>query len=729
MIFILINSLILISFYLLTARIKIHSFSERMMVTIFLWMSQIIFTELTLGILSLLYIQWLALFNILISISLLFFSLSKIQANQVIREDIKSIRLHLGSILAPENKILLCLGFFVMLWFTAASYFLPPRGGADDIFYHLPPVYEFIIKHQIYLMPIYKIKYTFAFPLNAELFFMWPAIFFHDQRWVDFVQVIFALSGSLTVYAFARLLGQTVRLAFFLGLLFFFSPVVLHQAESNYIDLISTTFFMTTLYFSIKFALKGATRDLYFAGICGGILLGIKYFFILFWISFQGFILPRLLRLKFTQKLIYLTFILIFCGYWYLRNFLILDNIFYPITLFKKNLGVFFTGSNHFELGNEVSLFFLKLYNLYFKDLGLGTFNGGFGLVYWSIAFPCWIYILGKSILYKEKNKLNLWLFWSQPIIGFGLLLLTPVREMEWSVRWIIFVIPIGLLALGEILTLIDKKFSNFIKFFSVTASYLSVMILSLSSLPNYIFTSALDDSLHNRKSSEFRYYKDSSWYLPFMRFVAEPLDFLTPNQGLLCYIAADPESYWLTNIYGSRFQNRVWNLENNLNPDPDAIIFQNFENKPLFYLGKKITLEQVEKDSRYSLITQTNLTLLFIRNDILNADNRLNLLKIYYENTFPESINHAKSILQNLNPDIPIIAYGDIAEGLSYLKLNGEMRNSFYWVTGQKPLTQLIKNKAFNQAYTFYKPIENYNSEIIRIGDKDGFPIYKNSK
>ena len=304
--FVFVNFVMFFSFYLFTERIKIGSFGERILACGLLWMAQIILTELWLGVASLLYLNLLIGLNLLISLSVLAYSFREVNPSQLLKRDFRSIRRSLPLLFASENKILAGLGLLVMVWFVLAAYFLPPRGGADDIFYHLPPVYEFIIKHKIYLMPLYEIKYTFAFPLNAELLFVWPAIFFHNQRWVDFVQVVIALWGSCTVYVFARSLGRDIRWGFFLALLFFFSPVVLHQAESNYIDLITTVFFLAALYFSWKFFLKGDIYYLYLAGLAGGLLLGMKYFFIIFWLVFQLFIVPRIRNLRAFQIFLYL---------------------------------------------------------------------------------------------------------------------------------------------------------------------------------------------------------------------------------------------------------------------------------------------------------------------------------------------------------------------------------------------------------------------------------------
>ena len=84
----------------------------------------------------------------------------------------------------------------------------------------------------------------FAFPLNAELLFMWPAILTHSQQFVDAVQVIIAFWGVAVVYGLARAVDTKPKTALFVAFLFLFTPVVLAQMGSDYIDIITGVFFL-----------------------------------------------------------------------------------------------------------------------------------------------------------------------------------------------------------------------------------------------------------------------------------------------------------------------------------------------------------------------------------------------------------------------------------------------------------------------------------------------------
>jgi hypothetical protein len=123
---------------------------------------------------------------------------------------------------------LICLAY---LWIIVASYYLPPR-GVDDLVYHLPPVFEYITSHKIFLLPI-DIRSHFAFPENAELLFMWPTIFSYDQRMVDSVNIPFALFSIVVVYVLLSKLNISKKDSFFAAMLYALCPIVIMQAGSN----------------------------------------------------------------------------------------------------------------------------------------------------------------------------------------------------------------------------------------------------------------------------------------------------------------------------------------------------------------------------------------------------------------------------------------------------------------------------------------------------------------
>ena len=129
-----------------------------------------------------------------------------------------------------ENIIMLILLGVLVLWLGFSAYLLPPR-VFDDV-YHLPPIFQYVVDHRILLLPL-EIRAQFAYPENGEFLFLWVLLFLNDVRAVDIVQGVMALVGVLVIYNLGCKVGIERRLAFFLGLLFPFFPVVAGQAGSS----------------------------------------------------------------------------------------------------------------------------------------------------------------------------------------------------------------------------------------------------------------------------------------------------------------------------------------------------------------------------------------------------------------------------------------------------------------------------------------------------------------
>ena len=186
------------------------------------------------------------------------------------------------------------------------------------------------------------------------------------------------------------------------------------------------------------------------------------------------------------------------------------------------------------------------------------------------------------------------------------MLVAMPLEGFRFYIRYTVFMVPLTFLAMAKVVQLSGDKslLSKTILILSVFFSILSISVLALSRQPVYRIDFALKDYFTGKPVSEFKYYQQSTWYLPHMRYLAEPLDFLTMDSppGLDCYIASAPEPFWLTNIYGSRLQNRVWNFSSSAHP-PDVLAFQRAD-KPTeyLYLKKKITPTDAFSDPNYVL-------------------------------------------------------------------------------------------------------------------------------
>ena len=188
--------LIFLSYYFLFIRLNFRTFHQKVIMAVFFVCAQIILTQLCLGIVGLLYLKMLVLFNVLLIIAILLIGEYVVENKNVIgfKEELISIWVGFLNAMSPANAALLVLAGYLFIWMGVCAYFLPPR-WSDDLVYHLPPIFEYIINHKVFLLPV-EFQSHFAFPENAEFLFMWPVILSHNQQWVDFIQVIMELSDK-----------------------------------------------------------------------------------------------------------------------------------------------------------------------------------------------------------------------------------------------------------------------------------------------------------------------------------------------------------------------------------------------------------------------------------------------------------------------------------------------------------------------------------------------------
>ncbi|MFH1359978.1 MAG: glycosyltransferase family 39 protein, partial [Candidatus Omnitrophota bacterium] len=402
LIYLLTNFFVLSGVYFLTFALKVERTYDRCIFVGLLVSTQIIFSELILGACGKIFLPNLILVNSLISCTLIagvyiYSRKCNIDLARLVKQDFKALQSCLRNFTSPEIVFLSILFIFTSLWMFLAAYFYPPR-DVDGIIYHLPPIYEAIQTGKLGLLPV-SLRCNFAFAFSAELLFMWPAIFFHSQLYVDCVQYIYAVLGMITVFALARELGQDRKISLLLSFLFFFTPVVLFQAGTNLIEVIITAFFLISLYLAIRFYREGRLRDLYFAAWAIGLTFGMKYYMPIFAISLQFLIIPRLLKKPRKHLFLYLLCILAAGGYWYIRNYAVLGNPTYPVDILRLNAGgtAFDYTGNELKISQFIKGIFYNLYELCVHDKSLATFQGGYGLAFWGVAFPSWVFIFFKS--------------------------------------------------------------------------------------------------------------------------------------------------------------------------------------------------------------------------------------------------------------------------------------------------------------------------------------------
>ena len=624
-ILLILTALIFLSYYLLFIRLKIDSTHQKIILAGLGGFGQIILTQLFLGVIGLLYLPALIFLNGgVTAIILLCSGIFEKNIRKIVQLECYKIAGGLRNVFSLENVLLLILLGFVFIW-TAIVIFNFSPGVYDALTYHLPPIYEYIINHKIFLLPV-EFNMRFAFPENAELLFMWPAIFLHSQQFVNSIQLIVALWGSVVIYGLARILGIYSKISLFISLLFLFTPIVLGQWSICYIDIITSVFLLIILYCAGMFYQSNRLIYFYSTAFAVGILCGMKYNELIFIFMVVPFLCVKRTA-KPRQWLCFILILLMTGGYWYLRNFLILKTPIYPLPFSQDSFNVYTSQERHATVTFLRFLILIPSKLLFlWKDFAYGFMNAGYGLIFWGLGLPAWFYGWIRSII--QKNKFDFWLY-SFLVIGIGQLMLAPLEDFRFPgvARYSIFVPAVGLLALGQVMMLFDKFvfFRKSIRVLCIIFSVLAVVHSSNDSgsridRPIKDFINEID------LTQESFNHEISSWAV---------LDYLTVNdpKGLSCYM--ETKSNIVSSAYGTELQNRIWDLQKDRPSMPDVFLYLNARRgRPcLNPFGPQIPLKEMMVNHDYSLIVVSPDSFLFIRKDFFRNPLKQQLLVKYFKN------------------------------------------------------------------------------------------------
>ena len=619
---------IFLSYYLLFLKLKIDSLHQKIILAGLGGFGQLILTQLMIGVAGLLYLPVLIVFNIIVVIVMLFLCSRMFLKNpyDTLRQDYQRNINGLYNSIDLENILLLLLFAFIFIWAAIVIYFFPAR-EPDSLTYHLPPIYEYIINHKIFLLPV-EINKRFAFPENAELLFLWPAIFLHSQQFVNSVQFIVELWGVVILYGLGRSLGIYPKISLFVSLLFLFTPLVLSQMGSCHIDIIIAVFYLAVLYSVVMFYKTNRLLYFYSTALAAGLLWGMRYNEFIFILM----AVPLLWMGDKVSRKHWFGLIIIFFiagGFWYLRNFLVLRVPIYPWPFSRDGVHVYLTDPAYGTLFGFLMLIPSKVLCLW-KDIGLGTAGGGYGLIFWGLALPAWFYVWFQSI--KQKNKFDFWLY-SPLIIGIGQIMFIPVND-SWLERYSLFVVTLGLLALGQVIMIFEQIlfFKRVVKILCVVFAGIAVVHLSNNN-PSYRIDKPVKDFVNGT-------YWTQQNLDPTHPLVWGVLDYLTLNdpKGLSCHIAtmSSEEPYPLNAFgYGAKLQNRIWDLQQDKSHMPDAFVYLSDENRGLWFNshGPQITLKEMMVNPDYSLIVGSPHSFLFIRKEFFRNPLKQQLLVNYFKN------------------------------------------------------------------------------------------------
>lgn len=472
-----------------------------MMAVCVLALSQIIVTEMLLGVVfENLYAGPLFILNLTVSAGLLSFSIilsgkpgftAVIRLLEGVLNEIKDgvtsfIRLIIG------NRMLLSvfLFFIASICSIVFSGYLFPSYTWDALWYHLPIVGNIMQSGAIQEVAVNSFidQFINIFPKNIELFFLWNIIFLQDSVITDLSQLPFAMAGVVAIYSIAVKMNIGKKNAAYSSLLFFFTPVIILQSATNYVDVAITGLFLTALNFLLDSEEsqhagnktgEGESRQknlpLIIAGLTAGILLGSKGSGPLFIITLSLFFVIKELRrhcmrqgylfseipslLKRTSKLYLLYFLIpvfLLGGYWYIKNWVIYGNPVYPMEISIFNMTIFkglFKGliEPPPEIIKSLSWFTRPLYvwseniSHYLYDSRLG----GLGPIWFILFLPSIVFSVVYAIIRKRFSLLG---------VSMIIIITFLLYPRNWTPRYVIFVTGLGAISFGVALEYFGRR-------------------------------------------------------------------------------------------------------------------------------------------------------------------------------------------------------------------------------------------------------------------------------
>ena len=631
-----ITAFIFLAYYFLLIKLKLDCPHQKIILAGLLSCNQIILTQLLVGVVGLLYLPVVIFLNIGVSTVITIYSrVFQKEIRPVLQEEYQNIVIGIKNSLSLGSIFLLVLIGLTLIWISIAIYLLPPR-YFDDLTYHLPPIYEYIFNHKISLLSV-KFNNRFAFPENAELLFLWPAIFLHSQQFVSCVQFITALWGVVAVYGLARLQGISSKISCFVSLLFLLTPVVLAQMGICFIDVTISVLTLIVLYCVLMFHRNNRLLYFYFTALALGLLWGMKYNEFLFLFMVAPFLYVKR-KIQPRHWFGFIAVLLIAGGFWYLRNFLIFKTPVYPPFFPVKYPYVYSDHLENYSLGVFLTSIPSKLLLLW-KDTCLESLQ--YGPIFWGLALPAWFYVWARSIV--QRNMLVGWMY-SWFIVGVGQLMLLPLQDYHQHnvARYSIFVVALGLLALGQVMMTFDRIvfFRKTIKVLCILFAIFVVVHLGKNE-PSYRIDEPIKDIAAGKYISEQSYCgygADCQVWAAIDYFTADD------SKGLSIYVGSMfKEDVANALDYGMKLQNRIWNIQKGKKHQPDAFLFINVvkdQRSSRGYCHAAVTQEDVKLDPEYLLIVQVHDYFLsqdfylFMRRDYFKDPKKLKLLMNYYRIT-----------------------------------------------------------------------------------------------
>ncbi|MBI5099800.1 MAG: hypothetical protein HZB30_11240 [Nitrospirae bacterium] len=502
--YIIINLFLFTSWYTFFFRYKeLLSFVDRIISTFILGLTQIIVTEMLLGVVfKKLYAVQLLLINIFLSSVVLIYVVSacRKQSESSCRNYIRSLVANIFKEISDKavwfgtvikNDLILLLIFILfsisVCWIIFLGYLFPSYTW-DALWYHLPIAGYLLQNGAICEVPNNSFIEQFIniFPKNIELLFIWNIIFLENDIVTDLSQLFFTITGVLTIYSIAVKLKINKKYAIYSSLLFFFTPIIVLQSSTNYVDVAVSVLFLMAINFlmsdnivspPLNFPLgkgghRGVKRDMWgfapvlLSGLTAGILLGSKGSGPLFVGILSAAVIIRefiwrskssepekvtAIKIAIKSFSFYLIFFFIpaflMGGYWYIKNWMIYGNPVYPMEISFLNSTIFkglYQGiiEPAPEVINKLNAVTRPLYvwlenvEYYLYDSRLG----GLGPVWFILFLPSIVFSFVYALIKRNYRFIALLIIFTAAFL---------MHPRNWNPRYVIFIVGLGALSFG----------------------------------------------------------------------------------------------------------------------------------------------------------------------------------------------------------------------------------------------------------------------------------------
>ncbi|MBF0620238.1 MAG: hypothetical protein HQL19_08740 [Candidatus Omnitrophica bacterium] len=407
------------------------------------------------------------------------------------------------------------------------------------------------------------------------------------------------------MYLFARHFGLRRANAFFIAGVFFLTPIVVAQMGTDYIDLTSAGFLLSSVYLTVRFL--GTSRTIYsfLAFLSIAAMIGMKYHLL-----FSAAILLLIFLFILIQKRRFMQvsmgiLVVIFLGLgWHLRNYIYFSDWTAPTREVAGYCNLQFQSA-----GTMLLSVIKKVETLFLSHKDYGTVYGGFGaiyalLVFLSYFFFGWCFLLRRKRWAKGEVLLYL-------IVMSMLGLLVSISDETFPCigpRILLVVWPIMLIIFWRSIFILNKR--------SFLGKVFVVCCLLGLALDSRVTATAHMPHHHwwgDTRNSEFKAYRYSTGYVVGLGPIAAALDEMTrslhrPSTIFLAF----SEPFYTAPFYGRFLQTHIVNFDPDFKGEPDFLVYVLTSSDEFLYVGSyKKTLPEA-RVSKYLKVYESDSGIIF---------------------------------------------------------------------------------------------------------------------